>query len=607
MKLITFFIGAFLVISNASSSGDEVPRALRVGRAGHAFDHVGNIGEQADAAAASGATIIYATGLGGYGYLGLPQTDVFEPGRETVTEYNRRAKANGIELSIGYLCATSIVNLKTFDKNWSPQFRGKFDSPPADWRQQDRDGKPLASWYGGDYTPACMSNPNWRAYERAMVGYQLEAGHDGIFFDNPTVHPQGCYCPHCMRKFARFLEREEVNVAVPLTDGTNSDIEILRSLPEKHPTEFLRYRATIASDFLAEMRKFARTVNPQALVTCNNSLNSPGVWYSQCRTYGYDIHELSKVEDYVVVEDMATQPRTESNGISFEYGPTYKLLHAISHGKPIVAVTLVKDDYHTPPNLMRLAMAEAAANNASYLSWPTWPEKERARMIAAVRPQADFLRRKERLLNDAPFRADVLVYLPFRRWLDTDTCVASELATTLAKANMQFRAIDEDSFALPSPLGRLPVLLVESKLVFTPTETKTVTEFEKRGGHVIAADGPDWLAQLSAAIVKPSITIDGPPTVRAIVHDQSGQTIVHVLNLNVQRQSSFEDKVVPAEKVNLVVRVPFDTIATVSALSADDVANSGPLPFTTKTESGETFVVVSVSQVKIHCMIVIRP
>ena len=49
----------------------------------------------------------------------------------------------------------------------------------------------------------------------------------------------------------------------------------------------------------------ARTINPHTLVTCNNSLNSPGVLYSQCRTYGYNIFEMSKAEDYVVVEDMA--------------------------------------------------------------------------------------------------------------------------------------------------------------------------------------------------------------------------------------------------------------------------------------------------------------
>ena len=51
------------------------PRELRVGVAGHAFDHLGAIGDQAEAAAASGADIIYVTGLGGLGYMGLPPAE----------------------------------------------------------------------------------------------------------------------------------------------------------------------------------------------------------------------------------------------------------------------------------------------------------------------------------------------------------------------------------------------------------------------------------------------------------------------------------------------------------------------------------------------------
>ena len=168
---------------------------------------LGGIGLQAEAAAASGSNIIYASGVGEAGYQGLPPQNDFATLRKNVSEYSRRAKELGIELNIGYLCATSIVKLDTFDKNWTDEFRAQFKTQPAEWRQQDRQGKPLASWYGGDYNPACMSNPDWRAYEHAMIRYQLEAGSDGIFFDNPTVHPQGCYCPHCMRAFAKYFEQ----------------------------------------------------------------------------------------------------------------------------------------------------------------------------------------------------------------------------------------------------------------------------------------------------------------------------------------------------------------------------------------------------------------
>ncbi len=593
---------AIVVLISTEAVAVEIPRELRVGIAGHAFDHLGGFGAQADAAAASGATIIYATGLGGAGYSGLPPQSEFESLLESVRDYNLRAKQHGIELAIGYLCATSIVNLDTFDANWTDEFRAQFTTRPAEWRQQDRQGKPLASWYGGDYAPACMNHPDWRAYERALVRYQLETGHDGVFFDNPTVHPQGCYCPHCMRRFADYFVQ---NAPRPVGPEASDDIEAIRGLATSQPDLFRRFRATIARDFLADIRTFARTINPRALVTCNNSLNLPGVLYAQCRTYGYNIYEMSKAEDLVVVEDMATQPRIEANGQTFEYGPTYKQLHAIGRGKPIVAVTIANADYHTAPNLMRLAMAEAAANNASYLSWPTWPEKERARMIAAVRPQAEFLRRNEGLLNDASPRADVLLFLPFRRWVETETCVASNLAAALTKANIQYRVICEDEFDLPAANGRRPVLVVESTAVLTPGESVSVAAFEKAGGHVAAADHADWLAQVRAAVANPSVAVEGPPTVRAAVHDQPNRTIVHLYNLNIQRLSSFDDKVTPATDVKLAVTVPLNARA-VGLRTADENTTSGRLEFTTRVDGSGTLVSTSVPRLDISAIITIE-
>jgi hypothetical protein len=477
-------LAVFFVLIFCGALGAEMPSELRLGRAGHAFDHLGGIGAQADAAAASGATIIYTGGLGEAGYHGLPPQSEFTTLRKNISEYTRRSKERGIELNIGYLCATSIIELDTFDKNWTNEFRAQFKTRPAEWRQQDRYGKPLASWYGGAYQPACMSNPDWRAYEHAMIRYQIETGSGGVFFDNPTVHPHGCYCPHCMRAFAEYINQ---NAAKPVGPVPPDDVEAIRKQADTQPELFLRFRSTIGRDFLADMRSYARTINPRALITCNNSLNAPSVLYSQCRTYGYNINEMSKAEDFVVVEDQNTQPRTEANGQVFEYGSTYKQLHAISHGKPIVAVTIANVDYHTPPNLMRLAMAEASANNASYLSWPTWPEDQRNRMIAAVRPQTEFLRRNQELLNDAPFRADVVLYLPFQRWVKTDQCVASTLAATLTKENIQYKVVSEDDLNSFAKQNNRPVLLVESRAVITPREQPAVATIEKDGSGIVTA------------------------------------------------------------------------------------------------------------------------
>jgi hypothetical protein len=597
----------FAIISLCGVCGQlaaESPAELRIGRAGHAFDHLGGIGGEAEAAAASGMSIIYSGGLGEAGYHGLPVPSDFATLRKSVSDYSRRAKKLGIELNIGYLCATSIVKLDTFDKNWTDEFRAQFKTRPAEWRQQDRHGKPLASWYGGDYAPACMSNPDWRAYERAMVRYQLETGHDGIFFDNPTVHPQGCYCAHCMQAFAKYHADHR---ATPIATDPARDLEATRKLADSNPEEFLRFRTTIARDFLADMRAYARTINSRALLTCNNSLNSPAVFYSQSRVYGYNIGEMSKAEDLVVVEDMNNQARIEANGQTVEYGPTYKMLQAISHGKPIVAVTIAGGDYHTPPNLMRLAMAEAAANNASYLSWPTWPADQRKRMIAAVRPQADFLREHEELLNDAPVRADVVLYLPFQRWVKTDKCATSAVANALTKESIQYRVVSDEDLESLSKQSPLPVLVAESKSVFTSQDQPAVAALQNKAPGIVAADQPDWLAQLRRKLPKPSVTVKGAPNVRAVVHEQGDRTIVHLYNLNIQRLSSFEDKVTPATDIGLSVAFPPRVARAARVLTADEHATSGPVKFLSLGAGNSGMVEIKIPRLDIHSIVVLEP
>jgi hypothetical protein len=594
-----WFAVASLVASFSLAGGDEFAPSpkLRVGAAVHAFDHLGAIGHQAWAAAASGATLIYA-GFGAAGYNGLPSPAQFKKLCQDEAAYVRTARKQGIEIAIGYICATSIVGLETFDKNWTPEFRAQFNSAPAEWRQQDRNGRPLPSWYGDAYHPACMSNPDWRGYERFMVRANIAAGYDGIFFDNPTVHPDGCYCPHCMEEFARFLEARGQACA-------DRSLEAMRRTAEARPADFRRFRATVAPGFLAEMRTFAKSLKRGALVTCNNSLNSPDALFSQIRTYGINISELSRVEDFVVVEDMKSQPRVLANGLSAEFGPTYALLHAICHHRPVAAVTIADGDYYTPPSLVRLALAEAAANRASYVLWAAWPEAERPKMIASVRPQVDLLRRHAAWLNETRPRRDVVLFVPFRRWPESDRCGASDLAAELVRRNIPFEAVSEEEFDADN-LAPAKVLLVESASVFTPEEAATAREFERRGGKLIAGDEERWTDRLIAALGAPSLVVTGPATVRAYVHDQPGRTIVHVLNLNIRRLSSFEDAVTPAAHLRVRVRVPFERVRSVTCTSADVASATGRLPFRANQTGKAVEVEFTLNRLDIAAIVEIR-
>ena len=320
------------------------------------------------------------------------------------------------------------------------------------------------------------------------------------------------------------------------------------------------------------MRRFARTIRPDAWITANNSLNSPSAFYSQSKLYGYSIYEMSKAEDFVVVEDMSTQPRLLETGKVVEYGPTYRQVSAISHGKPVVAVTIAAGDYHTPARLVRLAMAESVAHGASYLSWPTWPEPERARMIETIRPQADFLRDHADLLNDVTPLEDVLVFLPMRAWLDIERCAVSPIVAELTRRNVCHAVFCEDDFSLErlAPPGvRKPALLLTSRGVCTSGEAKILAAFERSGGKVVIADAIDWPVRLEQAVGAPTLRLTSSPHVRCVVTRQPGRAIVHLYNLGIRRHSSSEDEVIPAGEISLDLRLPMKRINNVRLLTAD--------------------------------------
>lgn len=597
-------IAILLLTLVAGLQADPSPE-LRTGVAQFAFDHGGDQSNLSDVCVAAGCNAIYTGLLGADGYDGLPPDATLSKLRQSQKAYLKKAKSQGIRMAIGYVCATSIVNLKSFDANWTPKFRKQFRTPPAQWRQVGKDGHVLVSWYNPPYEPACMNNPDWRTYEKDIIKMQLDTGCDGIFFDNPTVHPDGCYCQFCMEKFGRFLAaRREPG------QGDHS-IEALRQWAAAHPKVFQEFRSGIAEDFLAEMRAYARSIKRGALMTCNNSLNAPDALFAQCRSMGYDINSASYSEDFITIEDMATQARKLPDGRTIEYGPIYKELHAIDHGKPIVATTLAEADYHASPNLARLSMAEAAANDASWLLWPMGPSNVVARIATNIFQEAGFLRRNEKLLNGTEPRSDVLLFLCFRRWHDTDHCAISTCASALTHANIQYAVCSEEDLAVKIASGSpaAPLLVIESRSILNPAEKQAIETFKLCGGRVFAMDEADWMQNLRHALDTPSITVRAPAMVRAVVRDQDRRTIVHLYNLDVQRINSFEDKAQPAGQVGITLRVPFRHVQSVQALTADADATHGPLKFVNHPDPGRdgSIVEFTVPKVDLSTILVVAP
>ena len=71
--------------------------------------------------------------------------------------------------------------------------------------------------------------------------------------------------------------------------------------------------------------------------------------------------------------------------------------------------------------------------------------------------------------------------------------------------------------------------------------------------------------------------MENAPRVRAVVRRKGEKMIVHLLNLDVQKVSSFEDRVTPVS--DLKIELSVDGAKSVKALSADDDATKGKIDF----------------------------
>lgn len=453
---------------------------LVTGRMRPAFDHLGGLGgfaDQADAAVASGCTIVYTTGLGQYSYNGLPPKATMDAYLVKLREYNRRAHAGGAGILLSYLCATSIVDLDKFAQNWNDYFPNRpADFIPEKMLQQDINGNNLPSWYGGAYAPADMWNPYWRQYTKLTIKLAAESGHDGVYFDNPTVHNNGNFSAYAMKAWAGFLKKEGIAAAM-------DDLPNLRALTKSHPELWLRFRVTEAADFIREMHDYCHSLKPGFVLTVNNSLNSWDTFYSQPRYFAYSIPQQSPYEDLLTIEDMGSQPRRQGDSY-VSYGSTLDLIHAVGNGRPL-SICTTDGGRIGPPNLMALSIAECTAHDASYMVWSCWEPGFRDVFAASLARYHKFLETNAALFEESRPAADVLLIWPYENWLRHSECVTAYLARELGAANIQFDVVTEaDLTRQRLQAWRVVAYAAEEGLV-RPATTEMLRVFEQQGGAVV--------------------------------------------------------------------------------------------------------------------------
>lgn len=561
----------------ASSGGGEY---LKTGRFRPSFDHLGAVERQIDAVAASGCTVTYA-GLGGRTYLGLLAKGEMQKFLDGIKAYNSRGHLRGVPVILSYLCATSICNAKTFTENWkdfAPDLPVGIDATTL--LQQDINGNNLPSWYGDPYNPADTWNPIWRQYHKFLIKLVIQSGHDGVFYDNPTVHANGNYSQYAMCAWCRFLKKSGVTVPEESTAS-------LRELTKSNQKLWMQFRATEVADFLREMRDYGRSLKPDFILTANNSLNIWDSFYDQPRTLGYNIFNMSQSQDFVTVEDMSFSPRRDATGY-VSYGSTLRMIHAIGHGKPVSVTTIANNSYTTPAEMMQLAIAECTAHDTAYMVWACWDEPYKQAMERSVKQYHDFLDSHPDLFANTQPVSDVAFIWPYDNWLQRSDCPTAYLAQYLSAANVQYDPITEGDLT-PAKLREYKCAVwVNSEPPQKPQTQKMLSEFTKSGGKAFGLSTdqlnlaiPDK-QQDSTLAGTGSVSLAGVKGVRATARRAKSACILNLYNLNVVWKDAYHDEVEPAGKVDVSWLLPKGMKSKglkLKCFTPDTDATSGNLAF----------------------------
>jgi hypothetical protein len=240
-----------------------------------------------------------------------------------------------------------------------------------DWYAMDPRGRRIY-YYTGRYM-TCWSHPAWLAHLKEMVKGIVDAGAEGVFFDNPwhgaqPLHikgawlgPVGCYCKRCQAAF-----RQDTGIAAipqrisPATDEVSQ--------------RYLRWRAAQVTQTMQMLADYARSLNPDVVVSANDF---DAIMRPSYLIYGIDLQTLAKVQDVIMIEDFALprwEPATSSGQSSLLVNNaltmrTAKALVASPDGGPPLSVDpydkgIGFDPVYAPRRFER-GIAEAAACGAT--------------------------------------------------------------------------------------------------------------------------------------------------------------------------------------------------------------------------------------------------
>ncbi|MFO7893884.1 MAG: hypothetical protein R6U63_09125 [Longimicrobiales bacterium] len=228
-----------------------------------------------------------------------------------------------------------------------------------DWYATTPDGRTVP--YFTTRLMTCWNHPDWIERVSALSEEAIEAGADGIFFDNLWMGATpwvlggrvggfaGCACPRCEASFARTSGGREI----PRRIGRD---EVSRA--------YLRWRAELVTRRLGEWRRRIRWHRRGAIVVANDC----DVGLRDTRSlFGLDLTTAAPEQDLLLVENVAMPRHEPDRGRLVSNALPLRFVRARAAGRPMAAVTYESGiglDGAPSPVRARRAVAEAVAVGA---------------------------------------------------------------------------------------------------------------------------------------------------------------------------------------------------------------------------------------------------
>lgn len=228
-----------------------------------------------------------------------------------------------------------------------------------DWYALDPYGRKIPYFRGRYYTS--LSNASWLAEVRERVRKIVEAGADGIYFDNAWVGgtgldvaemplgPIGSYDDHSRRAYSNAFNGAEIPLILDTRDALTR--------------QYLRWRTDVAAVAVRDWTQTARDLNPSIVIIANNY---DVIASNSYITMGVDVENMASVQDVVFVPNFAL-PRLHEDTAVIANALTIGAVQSRVENKPVA--TLPQRDgvgVERIPSAKQFsrAMAEAAALNS---------------------------------------------------------------------------------------------------------------------------------------------------------------------------------------------------------------------------------------------------